>query len=292
MTYPNLSDPLLKDVLDYLECPTKAPTLRYLNALIHAYIRKVPWESVSRIVKRHTTIATTDCPRWPEEFWHEAIQHGFGGTCFESNLAFYSLLTSLGFTGYLTVNDMGPSRACHAATVLMLNECKYLVDITIPVQSAVQINPQKAIRRQTPFQDYLIKPASKNIYIVERSHHPHRYAFTLIDVPVSLSYYRAIVKDDYEETGHFLTSVVITKVIDGHTWRFFSDHRPYKLEVFSREGKKEIMLKTETMAHQLADVFQIPKNQIAMALSWIQSPQATFFSQPSFSPLLLEGVKT
>jgi arylamine N-acetyltransferase len=290
MTYTNLSNPLWKDVLDYLECPTKAPTLRYLNALIHAYIRKVPWESVSRIVKRRTTLATSECPRWPEEFWHDAMQYGFGGTCFESNLAFYSLLDSLGFTGYLIVNDMGTSRACHAATVLLLNGRKYLVDITIPVQCAAQINPHKAIRRQTPFQDYLIKPAGNNVYLVERSNHPQRYVFTLIDVPVSLSDYLLIVENDYQKTGHFLNSVVMTKVINGKTWRFFSDHRPFKMEIFSRGEKTEIMLQPKSIAHDLAETFHMPTSQIARALSWIENRETNLCAQPPMHSLFLERV--
>jgi hypothetical protein len=102
----SLDNSLVKDILDYLDCPTKAPTLRYLNRLILAYIRKVPWESVSRIIKRHTTLETKNCPRLPKEFWIEAIQHSFGGTCFESSLAFYSSLTTLGYEGYLTVTAM------------------------------------------------------------------------------------------------------------------------------------------------------------------------------------------
>src|SRR5574339_1293110 len=137
-----MNDVLAKDILNYLDCPPCAPTLRYLNRLIYSYIRKVPWESVSRIVKRHTTQHSKDCPRLPEEFWREAIQYGFGGTCFESSLAFYSLLMALGYEGYLTINDMGTTRACHAAIVVLFDGRKYLVDVTIPVHTAVQIDPQ------------------------------------------------------------------------------------------------------------------------------------------------------
>lgn len=47
------------DALVCLGLPAAAPTLRYLNRLIAAYIRKVPWESVSRIVKRSSPIKTS-----------------------------------------------------------------------------------------------------------------------------------------------------------------------------------------------------------------------------------------
>lgn len=261
----------MKEILNYLDCPPKAPTLRYLNRLIHAYIRKVPWESVSRIVKRHTMQNTKDCPRLPEEFWSDAMRYGFGGTCFESSLAFYSLLMSLGYEGYLTVNDMGDSRACHAAIVLVLDGQKYLVDNTIPVHSAVQINPHKITRRKTSFCDYTIRPVRENVYEVEHSHHSNRNAFTLVDFPVSPPDYQTIVEADYAEaTGRFLKSVVMVKVVDGKTQRFFSDHKPYKLESFNRTGKNEIFLEPETLPHELAGLFQMPEDSISTALWWIQ----------------------
>jgi len=269
MEYPKLSGALVKDILDYLDCPSMAPTLRYLNRLIQAYIRKVPWESVSRIVKRHTTLDTKDCPRWPEEFWHEAMRDGFGGTCYESSLAFYSLLMALGYEGYLTVNDMGETRGCHAAIVLLLNGHKYLVDITIPVHVAVRIAPQKIVRRNTAFHNYTIRPVQENKFEVERSHHPRRNAFTIIDVPVSLADYRKIVENDYWETGYFLSSVVMVKVAGNKTWRFFSDHQPYRLESFNRAGKEETFMEPETLPYALAEVFKIPEDKISAALSWI-----------------------
>jgi len=271
-----LSASLVDDVLNYLECAPQAPTLRYLNRLIHAFLGKVPWESVSRIVKRHNTPETSDCPRWPEEFWRDAMSFGFGGTCFESSLAFYSLLTVLGYEGYLTVNDMGNSRACHAAIVLLLNGSKYLVDITIPVYASIRINPNKPTRKSTYFHDYVLHPVRKNVYELRRSHHSNRVAFTLIDIPVSVLDYQAIVTKDYSETGFFLQSVVMVKTIDDKVWRFFSDHRPFALESFNRAGKRETPLQPETLAPLLANRFQLPQDKISAALSLIPDPAEAF----------------
>lgn len=283
-----LSDSQVKEILDYLECPTKVPTLRFLNRLINAYIRRVPWESVSRIVKRHEILEVKDCPRWPEEFWQEAIRLGFGGTCFESSLAFFSLLTALGYEGYLTVNDMGDSHGCHAAIVIIINEQKYLVDITIPLHSAVWFSPQRITRRNTSFHDYTIRPLRKDVYDVERSHHPNRYAFTLIDIPVKLSAYRSIVEKDYTQTGLFLNSVVISKIIHDRVWRFFSDHRPYKLEIFNRHGKCEIFLSIELMTRILAGKFHMPEEKIFAALWEIQNPPDIYFAVQTSSALAEE----
>jgi len=284
-----ISNSMTTDILDYLGYPSKDPTLRYLNRLIHAYIRKVPWESVSRIIKRHNTPETKDCPRLPAEFWNDALKYGFGGTCFESSLAFYSLLTALGYEGYLTVNDMGESRGCHAAIVIVINGQKYLVDNTIPVHAALHIDPQKSVRRKTALFDYILRPVSESIYEVERSHRPSKNLFTLIDVPVSLPDYLAIVEDDYSETtGRFLKSVVMVKVVNEMGIRFFSDQKPYKLESFDRVGKMENLISTGVLPHKLAELFQLPEDSIATALSLIQESAIELGDQKISLPMVLE----
>jgi arylamine N-acetyltransferase len=265
-----LNGSLTEKILGYLKCLCNAPTLRHLNRLIHAYIRRVPWESVSRIVKRRATPETRDCPRLPEEFWNDALRYGFGGTCYESSLAFYSLLTSLGYKGYLTVNDMDESRGCHAAITILFGRRKYLVDITIPVHAAVRIDPRRVTRRRTLLYNYALHPVRKNIYEVTRSPHPNRVAFTLIDVPVSLPDYHIILQNDYLETGHFNKSVVMNKVIKDSTTRFFSDNKPYKLECFNGNGKRETPLHIKSLPRVLAKTFNMPEGEIAVALSHVQ----------------------
>lgn len=277
-----------RKILAYLSLPEQAPTLRYLNRLITAYTRSVPWESVSRILKRHTTAGLTACPRWPEEFWEEAMAYGTGGTCFESSLAFYSLLVSLGYQGYLTVNDMDTSRGCHAAIIVVFNGQKYLVDVTIPVHAAVLVDPDHTTRRQTFFHNYTIRPAGANSYQIERSHHSRRNAFTLIDVPVSLAEYRRIVTQDYRETGHFLKQVVIVKVIDRAVWRFNSAENPLELVYYNRAGKVKLGLSPAAAVQTVAGRFHIPADQLARALHYVEhTPQipllASCYRVPAFA---------
>lgn len=274
MDCPSMNDIPVKAVLEHLGCPVKAPTLRDLNRLIEAYIRKVPWESVSRIIKHRAARSSADCPRWPQEFWRDALQSGLGGTCFESSLALYSLLTAIGYAGYLTVNDMGDTRACHAALVIYLDGQKYLVDNTIPIHRAVRFAQHEITRQRTPFHNYTIRPVGENRYEIERSHHPQRNPFTLIDIPVSLADYCAIVENDYTPAGFFLDRVVMTKIIDDKAWRFMSHFRPYKLESFDRAGKSEIFLPPERLAPALAEKFHLPEDKISAAFLGLEDNRA------------------
>jgi hypothetical protein len=105
---------------------------------------------------------------------------------------------------------------------------------------------------------------------VERSHHPKRHIFTLLDVPVPLDDYQMAVTRDCEAGGYFLDRVIIVKVIGNKLWRFSSMDRPYKLEGFDKMSKEEIILTSARLAQSLADCFGIQESKIAAALSYVQ----------------------
>ncbi len=264
-----LSQDLASQILSYLGCVREEPSVRYLNRLIHAYIRHVPWESVSRIIKRHTVVKTRFCPRWPAEFWQEALDYGMGGTCFENNLAFLTLLKELGFDGYLTINDM-ENPACHTASIIILDGQKYLADVAIPIHCALPIYANQVTRRFNEFHSYTIRPQGNHRFAIERSHHPKRRVFTLVDVPIPLKEYRIAVQNDYKETGYFLDRVIIVKIIEGRLWRFSSADFPLKLEGFDKTSKQEVMLETGILAKSLSERFGMGEDKIALALAYKQ----------------------
>jgi hypothetical protein len=131
---------------------------------------------------------------------------------------------------------------------------------------ALPIHSSQITRRSNEFHHYTVRPESNDRYAIERSHHPKRRAFTLVDVPVPLEDYRNAVQNDYEETGYFLDRVVIVKVIEDRLWCFSCDDTPFKVEGFDKTSKQEVMLATDTLAKGLSGKFGMDENKIALAL--------------------------
>lgn len=227
-----LSVELTRTVLTHLGVTAVSPSLSFLDQLMAVWCRTVPWETAFRINKRARTPETADCPRWPDEFWHDNLHKGGGGTCFESNYAFFSLLRALGFEGYLTINNMGESVGCHTAAVVWLNGQKWLADVGIPLYAPLPISPHGVMRRASQFQIYTVRPDGEDRYQIERHPHPFPYIFTLIDQPVSDAAYRAATTADYGEHGLFLDKLVVNKVVEGQPWRFNSAELPWRLNRF------------------------------------------------------------
>ena len=238
MTTAPLDPTLTGAALTYLGVAADAPTLGLLDRLVTAYTRTVPWESAARIAKRARTPAVTDCPRWPAEFWADAMERGMGGTCFESNYAFSSLLRTLGYDVYLTINDMHETVGCHTAIVVRLDGAQWIADVGMPLYLPVPFTPDAARSRRTPFHTYTVRPTAPGCYTVERDAHPNPYCFTFLDRPIPDAAYRAATTADYEPTGNFNDRVIVTKVVGDEIWRF-NGAMPRIFESFVYGGRSE-----------------------------------------------------
>jgi arylamine N-acetyltransferase len=270
----HLESALVPAVLRHLGVAAAPPSPGALDELMAAYTQRVPWESASRIVRRAQIASAADSPRWPSIFWRQALAQGTGGTCFESNYAFFALLRHLGYDGYLTINDMGATIGCHTAIIIRLQGARYLVDAGFPVHLPLLL-PQAAETtiRETPFHTYSLIPHGPGRCQVERDRHPQPNCFTLIDTPVDLADYQAATRADYGPEGLFLDRVIVSRVVDGREWRFAADGPPYHLESFADGDKTYHLLGTDpaAAAEQVARKFEMSPDLLRAALQLVSA---------------------
>lgn len=267
-----LNPDLNEDILAFLGITAgRSSDRELLDDLVAAYTQRVPWESASRIAKKARVVdqagkvVVRACARWPAEFWRDAIDQGTGGTCFESNYAFFALLRGLGYSGYLTVNNMESTIGCHAAIVVTIDDSLWLTDVGLPLYVPLPIEPVQDSRRESPFHGYTVRPCGSNTYQIERDHHPQPYCFTLIDTEVPEASYRQVLAEDYGPNGHFLDQVIVNRVIDGYICRFNGGERPYKLERFRRDYKDSQALGSDP-AIEVARFFDLDEQLLRQAL--------------------------
>ena len=266
---PALAPQLTDAVLSHIGVAPGAPDRDLLNRLILAYSRRVPWESASRIVKRARVSSPAKAARWPDEFWQDAIRLGTGGTCFESNRAFFALLRSLGYHGYLTLNNMHESIGCQTPIVIQRQTERWLVDAGYPIHAALPLTSMPVSQLDTPFGTYTLREIEPARYIVELLPLPKPYLFDLIDAPIDDAAYCDATINDYSETGLFLDRLVIRKLVDEQIWRFNSGEPPYHLQEF-RDGQRIDHPITGDVAGTLSAHFDIDRTVIATAFDLLK----------------------
>ena len=263
-----LSAKLAGRILRHFGLPADAPpTLDTLNALVSAYTRQLPWESASRIVRRSQHRAAHDCAHFGEDFWLSHFEHGGGGTCYESNYAFFGLLRRMGYAGYLTINDMGESIGCHSAIVIVVDGSKALVDVGFPLYVIVPIDAERETNAACPIMRYSLRPVGDDQYQLRRELGERVHAFLLQDKAVSDADYRDIAIHDYRhDGGQFLNEVVTHRVVDERLWRFHSDAQPLCLQRFVN-GERHDHALGQDPAGELAAKFGMDADMVVEAMA-------------------------
>lgn len=246
-------------------CPLS--TLETLQELVTRYTRTVPWESASRIARRARLAESADCALLGQAFWESHLSRGVGGTCYESNYAFFGLLRWLGFEGYLTINDMGESVGCHSAIVVLLDGQKFLVDVGLPLYAILPLREGLESTAESHFMRYAAKPLAEGRFEIWRSVPRDERVFQLNDKPVGEAEYRAVTLHDYRhDGGQFLNEIVIQKVVDDQLWRFNSNVQPFVLQQFVNGERRDHAL-GEDAAAELAAKFGIAREVLAEAMA-------------------------
>ncbi|MFK7804841.1 MAG: arylamine N-acetyltransferase [Anaerolineae bacterium] len=265
--------------MNHLDLPQPVHSVDFLNQFLVAYTRNVPWESATRNVRRVERTAPSgdvdQCPRWPDEFWTLALADKTGGTCFETNLALFSMLQLLGFDCYLTINNMVESIGCHTAIVILLDGEKWLFDAGYPLECMIPLHSEKASDIKGKYLDYHATPLEGGNYEITRSRHPKPYIFTLIDQPVSVEEYKRATAEDYRPEGNFNAAVVINKIVDEKMIRFSTRPDDLLFEAFTADPEGGLALREEIpveedLAAQLANLFDMPEATLVQALEIVQ----------------------
>ena len=210
---------------------------------------------------------SADCALLGEAFWESHFAQGTGGTCYESNYAFFGLLRWLAYEGYLTINDMDATIGCHSAIVVLLDGGKYMVDVGYPIHALLPLLLEGESLARSAFMDYSVEPLGECRYAIWREIQARTRAFQLNDRAIADADYRAIAVGDYRhDGGQFLDKIVIHKAVDGELWRFNGDERPYRLQRFVDGERRDYALGDDPAA-ELAAKFGMAREVVAEALA-------------------------
>lgn len=265
---------MIQKILNFLQLEAESPTLEYLQKIITSYTETVPWETVSRIIRKDKFKEPELCIKLETEFWNDAISFGYGGTCYESNLALHFLLKSLGFESYLTINQIEDKSSLHSANIVEIDSLKYIVDIGYPLYAPIPINENEQriiIHNQMEYHSTYV---SNNRFIIQNYPHPKPYLYHLTDKPVSSVDYLEICKNDYGDNGLFLDRIIIRKVKEGIPTRFDSDDRPFNIHQLKNGLKTKFDLEEDKAIEKLSEFYTIPKYFIEQAFRILANQQS------------------
>ena len=139
-----LSKDLVTLILRKLGVSTSAtPSIEGLTQIYTAWCQRVPFDNVQKLIHVRGGHDTPLPGSTAQDFFHNWLDHGTGGTCWSGSNALAALLTSLGFNArreigtMLAAPDLSPN---HGTVVVHFGpEEDYLVDTSILHQLPLQL---------------------------------------------------------------------------------------------------------------------------------------------------------
>lgn len=258
----------MQNVLNHLKVKPEKPSLALLDRLVKAWSERIPWESASRIARHRDAGEPADYAWLPETYFDNAVKCGTGGTCFESNLAFHSLLEYLGFTVTLHFCDMEDEiDNPHCTTVVHLDGEKYLGDVGFPVPAALLLSPTKTTTVQTAVYIFQATPIDEDCWEIKRiSGDYESVVFWVKGEAIPLDKFHARLLQDHEPDGLFLREVIIQKIIDGEMVRYSDDKGLIRRQVGVAKEYELSTAQKDSLEATLSSIFDMDQHIIQKAL--------------------------
>lgn len=140
-----MSVPDTDDILAALDLSRAEPGRGLLEALFTRFVARVPFETVSKILRHADVSDSREKPRVPEVFWSDFLEWGAGGTCYARVAAFRHLLEQLGFDCRLAIGKI-EADFDHAALLVSaggggVKGAEWIADVGFPLPSLLPAAP-------------------------------------------------------------------------------------------------------------------------------------------------------
>jgi arylamine N-acetyltransferase len=257
---------LLDRVLErWGEPPPRARSLDELDRLHRAFLREVPFENVTKLLKAARTGASPASIRTPVEFWDEHLRWGSGGTCFAATFAYQFLLRYLGFTSRLLFCHLPAElRQAHAALLVETDTGDVLVDVGYALPLPVPLPEGGALRRKTPYYDLELRSGPGEEWLVfSEDDRGQRFRYRFQARPVSEAEFRTAWGRTFRPDAPYMRRLALGRFVDGTRYLFREPDQVYEIR---REGERSTTLEGPH-PRALADRFGLPEPMIQASLA-------------------------
>ena len=172
--------------MEHFGIPGGDPDLDLLRAVIRGY-SNIPYENLTKIIKKFTTPGPTERLRGPDEVIGGFIDRHTGGTCFSLTYCLGAILRRAGYDCHPVMADMKRSNI-HCALIVLVKGKRYLVDPGYLLGDPVELSGSP-VSVETSFGRVELRPRAGeryDLFTVAVGEAKWRYRVKTVPVPRSL----------------------------------------------------------------------------------------------------------
>lgn len=247
-----------------LSPPSRTDT-NFLRRLYAAFVERVPFESVSKIVRNREIAGREAKPRRPDVFWEDFVERGAGGTCFARTAAFAELADGLGLPSRPLLGAISRPES-HAALLFETPGGPLLADVGYPLPEPLGIEPGQ---RETAIGAIAVSRREEDIRIdfVSGPERGRSIAFDLR--PAEPARWARAWEETFDPEALFLRTVVLRRV-QGHRVLRFAEG---EVQILDAHSRARIPLPGPDRAGRLAIAFDMDADLVGRALSIAGDPE-------------------
>lgn len=232
------------------------PELDMLRRIVTSY-SSLPYENLTKIIKKFTTPSTGERLRGPVEVVSGYVERHTGGTCFSLAYCLGAILTSAGFMCYPVMADMKRPNI-HCALVVEMNARRYFVDPGYLVGEPVELS-DRPVRIETTFGVVELRPRQGERYdLFTLEGEDRKWRYTVKTVAVSHAAFMRHWQDSFALP--MMNNLLLTRLTpEGHL--YIKNHH---LRMKGPQGKANENIRSGLEA-RIAAEFGIPPDITAQA---------------------------
>ena len=244
--------------------PPMEPTADALDELHAAYLRHVPFENATKLIKAARVMSPDAAIRGPVEFWEDHLRWGSGGTCFASSYAYQFLLRFLGFRSRLLFCHLPAEKPqAHTALLVEIGDARWLVDVGYALPVPVALPARLTTLRATPLYDIELRRGLQDeCLLFTEDARGQRFRYRFVPRAVSEGAYLAAWRESFRLEALYMRRLAFGRFRAGVRYLY---KEPGRIYAISRLGEETIPLQGQE-ATALAGFFKFPEVLLDTAL--------------------------
>lgn len=238
-----------------------------LKVLHAAFVRHVPFENVTKLLRASACRSVDGARRQSEVFWSDHLAFGAGGTCFATTAAFRDLLNAVGLPAAPVFAELErePPRA-HVVLLVQAGRESWMSDVGYALAEPVPLPGRRPRVVPTAQYDLEIRPAARGeLRIFTEDALGRRFRYRFKPDPASAAAFEEAWRTTLQPEAPYLTRLALGRMGRRRRWLY---RDPDEVVVLCRRGLRS---RRVAGAAALARWFGLPEEMIGRAMALLEA---------------------
>ncbi len=226
------------------------PNLQSLRDIYEAF-RRLPYENLTKFLRKHSTDPPSRWPRFPGEVVHDYLAWRSGGTCFSLTKLLETILLELGYECHPVLADMPHGEEIHCALVVVVRGKRFLLDPSYLLPDPMELPRSGRSTLESPANRLVLASGNQSYQLfTQKAGQLPKWRYSFTDEPADPRHFLERWIDSFTQT--MMNSLVMTTLSAGRQLYLHND----RLQEVTASSRRTTAIRGD-FPHALRDLFGV-----------------------------------